>query len=200
MAQMLLDKGADMSEYELVDCGQYGISIREKLKENEYRYGEKLDEPKQETKWQKLKEWLEEKKSWNERQLKEAPINTEFYIRVSVQGITINKILDKMRELEYEDVEGLIEDRQKTIKFLQEQLAEKDKEIESIKQQLEETNAGYDFTYEQSTEAIKELKQNQTQLAIQELENAKMMTEWKFRSIVEVVDYLNNRIKELKGE
>ena len=53
---------------------------------------------------------------------------------------------------------------------LKQQLVEKDKEIESIKQQLEETNAGYDFTYEQSSEAIKELKQNQTQLAIKELE------------------------------
>ena len=53
---------------------------------------------------------------------------------------------------------------------LQKQLAEKDKEIERLKQELEETNAGYDFTYEQSTETIKELKQNQTQLAIKELE------------------------------
>ncbi len=53
---------------------------------------------------------------------------------------------------------------------LKQQLVKKDKEIESIKQQLEETNAGYDFTYEQSSEAIKELKQNQTQLAIKELE------------------------------
>ena len=51
--------------------------------------------------------------------------------------------------------------------------AEKDKEIERLKQELEETNAGYDFTYEQSTETIKELKQNQTQLAIQELEKVK---------------------------
>ena len=56
-------------------------------------------------KWQKLKEWLEEKKSRNERRLKEAPVNTEFYIRVSVQGITINKILTIMQELEGEDVE-----------------------------------------------------------------------------------------------
>lgn len=53
--------------------------------------------------WNELKEWLEKKKSWNERQLKEAPINTEFYIRVSVQGITINKILEQMQELEAED-------------------------------------------------------------------------------------------------
>ena len=53
--------------------------------------------------WNELKEWLEKKQSWNERQLKEAPINTEFYIRVSVQGITINKILEQMQELEAED-------------------------------------------------------------------------------------------------
>lgn len=56
----------------------------------------------QSSQWQKLKEWLEEKKSRNERRLKEAPINTEFYIRVSVQGITINKILTIMQELEGE--------------------------------------------------------------------------------------------------
>lgn len=78
--------------------------------------------------------------------------------------------------------------------------AEKDKEIEKLKQELEETNAGYDFTYEQSSEAIKELKQNQTQLAIQELEKVKMMTEWKFNSIVDVVKYIEQRIKQLKGE
>lgn len=32
-----------MCNFELVDCGEYGISVREKLKGNEYRYGEKLD-------------------------------------------------------------------------------------------------------------------------------------------------------------
>ena len=69
------------------------------------------------------------------------------------------------------------------------QLEEKYKEIESLKQQLEETNAGYDFTYEQSTEAIKELKQNQTQLAIQELEK---MEDFAF-------NYVLQQIKELSG-
>lgn len=58
---------------------------------------------KEDTKWKKLKEWLEKEKGWNERQLKEAPINTEYYIRVSVRGIIINKILDKIQELEGED-------------------------------------------------------------------------------------------------
>lgn len=49
---------------------------------------------------------------------------------------------------------------------LKQQFAEKDKEIERYKQELEQTNAGYDFIYEQSGETINELKQ----LAIQELE------------------------------
>ena len=92
---------------------------------------------------------------------------------------------------------------------LQKQLAEKDKEIETLKQELEEINAGYDFTYEQSSEAIKELKQNQTQLAIQEL--AKVLdyikehrhTVQDDRYIVYVKslkDQINKQIKELKTE
>ena len=90
--------------------------------------------------------------------------------------------------------------------------AEKDKEIESIKQQLEETNAGYDFTYEQSTEAIKELKQNQTQLAIQELvEIERLLYESHYKEIdnkyyaeyEDINNLINSRIEaleELRGE
>lgn len=91
-----------------------------------------------------------------------------------------------------EDVNGLIEDRDKTIKFLQKELAEKDKEIESLKQQLEEINAGYDFTYEQSRETIKELKQNQTQLAIQELEKVKDKIIENSEEIVDTVDCIQD--------
>ena len=82
-------------------------------------------------------------------------------------------------------------------------IEEKDKEIETLKQELEEINAGYDFTYEQSSGAIKELKQNQTQLAIQELEKVKEWLEPKYFDY-EQINYLtriiNNQIKELKGE
>ena len=159
-----------------------------------------------------------------------------------------------------EDVEGLIEDRNKTIKFLQQQLAEKDirieelegqfayececnmqlvdlqkqleekqktideinkefvqavhdwktlcaekdKEIETLKQELEEINAGYDFTYEQSSGAIKELKQNQIQLAIQELEKVKDYicdcTYIKEPDYTNVRRKIDQQIKELKGE
>lgn len=82
-------------------------------------------------------------------------------------------------------------------------IAEKDKEIERLKNLFELNN---EVVINQGKEIfdlrvqVLQQKQNQKQLAIQELENAKMMTEWKFRSIVEVVDYLDNQIKELKGE
>ena len=88
-------------------------------------------------------------------------------------------------------------------KQLKRQLEEKDKEIEKLKQELEETNAGYDFTYEQSSEAIKELKQNQTKLAIQELEKVKNFicdySEITGQAWNHTLRFLNNRIKELKG-
>lgn len=80
------------------------------------------------------------------------------------------------------------------------------------KQELEETNAGYDFTYEQSTETIKELKQNQTQLAIQELvEIERLLYESHYKEIdnkyyaeyEDINSLIDSRIKaleELKGE
>lgn len=88
---------ADMVALKCKDCGSW-------LKwcpkdERKYYYANKQSKDK----WQKLKEWLEKEKGWNERQLKEAPINTEYYIRVSVRGIIINKILNKIQELEGED-------------------------------------------------------------------------------------------------
>lgn len=49
---------------------------------------------------------------------------------------------------------------------LKQQQEEKNKEIARYKQELEQTNAGYDFIYEQSGKTINELKQ----LAIDELE------------------------------
>ncbi len=49
---------------------------------------------------------------------------------------------------------------------LKQQQEEKNKEIARYKEELEQTNAGYDFIYEQSGKAINELKQ----LAIDELE------------------------------
>ena len=86
-----------INKEELIDCLQEHNELHCKINNLQSQ----LDHQK--SMWNELKEWLEKKKSWNERQLKEAPINTEFYIRVSVQGITINKILEQMQELEGED-------------------------------------------------------------------------------------------------
>ncbi len=82
--------------------------------------------------------------------------------------------------------------------------AEKDKEIETLKQELEEINAGYDFTYEQSSGAIKELKQNQIQLAIQELEKVKDYicdcTYIKEPDYTNVRRKIDQQINDLRGE
>lgn len=94
-------KGQDILSADMValKCEDCGFWLKWCPKDERKFY---LKQPKD--KWQKLKEWLEEKKIRNERRIKEAPINTEFYIRVSVQGITINEILTIMQKLEGEDV------------------------------------------------------------------------------------------------
>lgn len=82
--------------------------------------------------------------------------------------------------------------------------AEKDKEIEKLKQQntlLENENGKLttELIMDKYKKAQKEVSFG-NQLAIQELEKVKMMTEWKFNSIVDVVNYIEERLKELKGE
>ena len=82
--------------------------------------------------------------------------------------------------------------------------AEKDKEIEKLKQQntlLENENGKLttELIMDKYKKAQKEVSFG-NQLAIQELEKVKMMTEWKFNSIVDVVNYIEERLEELKGE
>lgn len=106
-----------------------------------------------------------------------------------------------------EDVEGLIEDRNKTIKFLQKQLTEKDKEIERLKNLFELNN---EVVINQGKEIfdlrvqVLRQKQNQTQLALQELEKVKTLIQnainFEKPNFVEVYDAINKQIKELKGE
>ena len=52
-----------------------------------------LDEPKQDTKWQKLKEWLK--------------VEHDYYLDENYQdcAFSVREVLDKMQELEAEDVE-----------------------------------------------------------------------------------------------
>lgn len=96
-----------------------------------------------------------------------------------------------------EDVEGLIEDRDKTIKFLQKELAEKDKEIELLK------HLG---NHETATEMFKEnakLIIEKRQLAIQKLEEVKdfaLKNTMLGVETVAVLNYIYEQIKLLKGE
>lgn len=147
-------------------------------------------------------------------------LGTSFYLEDLVDQLK-QQLAEK--DCRIEELEGQFAyecECNKQLVELQKQLAEKDKEIESLKQQLEETNAGYDFTYEQSVETIKELKQNQTQLAIQELEKVKKVlaeklledfcNSWQYnqRSLrghrhieyYDLIQGIDNQIKELKGE
>ena len=89
-------------------------------------------------------------------------------------------------------------------KQLKQQLEEKDKEIECWKDKTKNKILNM-----KTTDFVKmclscgimvDIKQTQTQLAIKELEKVKTMTEWKFNSVVDVVEYIDNQIKELKGE
>lgn len=98
-----------------------------------------------------------------------------------------------------EDVEGLIEDRNKTIKFLQQQLAEKDKEIERL-------NTIKNNAIECADLFKVALSVRQKDLAIQELEKVK---DWLnepfdedgcFKNGGDLIDYIDQQIKELKGE
>ena len=53
--------------------------------------------------WNELKEWCEEKKIWNEKQMKELKINTDYYTRANMQYLIINRVIHKMQELEKEN-------------------------------------------------------------------------------------------------
>lgn len=62
-----------------------------------------IDEPNQDTKWQKLKEWLEEKiKEYEPTYDEWMALNYDFYNKTNIQSVYKN-ILYKMQELEGED-------------------------------------------------------------------------------------------------
>lgn len=97
------------------------------------------------------------------------------------------------------------DNQQNEIQQLKQQLAEKDKEIEHLKDGLNmcQSIKRYDIG-EMLTENTK-LKQHQTQLAIQELEKVKKYADKDFREhcyidTVQLVIFINQQIKELKGE
>ena len=90
---------ADMVALKCKDCGSW-------LKwcpKDERKYYYANTNPKQDSKWQKLKEWLKEIKVSSEKQMKEARINTDYYTRASVQNLAVERVLQQMQELEGED-------------------------------------------------------------------------------------------------
>lgn len=111
--------------------------------------------------------------------------------------VRLNELNDKVKELE-QDLEfttktanDLIEIKHK----LEQQLAEKDKELAYMTKQAKKFNNEAQKYYEDAY-----CNSFQNQKAIVELEKVKMLIEWKFNSIVEVREYLQQQIKELKGE
>ena len=143
--------------------------------------------------------------------------------KLKTQDQQINQLKQQLEEsFTEEDVEGLIEDRDKTIKFLKKELAEKDKEIERLKNLFKLNN---EVVMNQGNEIfdlrvqVLQQKQNQTQLAIQELGKVKVLAEklledfcnsWQYnqRSLrghrhieyYDLIQGIDNQIKELKGE
>lgn len=107
---------------------------------------------------------------------------------------------------EYPFKQGIY-DYQKQLDQLKQQLAEKDKEIERLKNLFELNN---EVVINQGKEIfdlrvqVLQQKQNQTQLALQELEKVKTLIQnainFEKPNFVEVYDAINKQIKELKGE
>lgn len=90
--------------------------------------------------------------------------------------------------------------QQNEIQQLKQQLEEKEKEIEDMDKDLV-FNAN---EIKRLIQEKKQLKQNQTQLAIQELEKVKILLQnavnYEGYTFVGIYDAVNNQIKELKGE
>lgn len=128
-----------------------------------------------------------------------------------------------------EDVEGLIEDREKTIKFLQKELAEKQNTIDEINREFVQAVHDWKALCKKKDKEIEMLKHtlnlynlrhkgsvlpNVNQLAIQKLEEVKvnlkdrisMMKNEEHSYLQKVVawydicDQINQQIKELKGQ
>ena len=95
------------------------------------------------------------------------------------------------------EYETQLHNQQNEIQQLKQQLAEKDKEIESLKKA---DNIWLD-SYQNELDT---LRQNQTQLAIHELEKVKTLIQnainFENPNFVEVYDAINKQINDLRGE
>ena len=167
-------------------------------------------------KYKFLEEKNKEKREKDDKLLKETMASNS---KLNLENTVLKQQLEE--SFTEKDIEGLIEDREKTIKFLQQQLAEKDKEIASLQvliienkndiKEMQKFKIGdeeYDLTDEDARNDIKYQIENQTQLAIQELEKfrAKLVNrfspvELSYTEYVQkLFEIINQQIKELKGK
>jgi len=111
---------------------------------------------------------------------------------------TYKQLKEKIADLEAKlaesftekDVEGLIKDREETIKFLKQQLTEKEKEIKILKNMKAD---------EMALKVIQKSNQDKISFAVSELERAKIEFETYYADrLNEYPEYLEDRIMQLK--
>lgn len=177
---------------------------KEKYKEYDHKYYIKNKRPK--TKTGQLESQIDQlKQQLAEKQNTIDEINKEFVQSVKDWKALCAEKDTRIAELEDKDwYEACIKQLEEQNDRLIDTLKEKDKEIEKLKQQytiLENENGKLttELIMDKYKKAQKEVSFGK-QLAIQELEKVKMLTEWKFESIADVVNQIDQQIKELKGE
>ncbi len=125
----------------------------------------------------------------------------------------LKQLLFSLNETDRKVIEEKLKTQDQQIDQLKQQLAEKDKEIERLKNLFELNN---EVVINQGKEIfdlrvqVLQQKQNQTQLAIQELEKVHAMLVSKAREVVgtgvvavrlyTINEVIDQQIKELKGE
>lgn len=119
----------------------------------------------------------------------------------------LKQLLFSLNETDRKIIEEKLKEKDQQIDQLKQQLVEKDKEIGRLENLFELNN---EVVINQGNEIfdlrvqVLQQKQNQTQLAIQELEKVKTLIQnainFEKPNFVEVYDAINKQIKELKGE
>ena len=161
--------------------------IKENIMENNLK--------KQDQQIDQLKQQLEEKDKQIDIISRD---NNSYKYNIDEQKRIIDDFAKQLKEKDNYHLRYELAGADETIANLRQQLEEKDKEIERLQKVDDIWFDSYDNT-------IKTLKQNQTQLAIQELEKVNKYADEDFRKhcyidAVQLEKFINQQIKELKGE
>lgn len=105
---------------------------------------------------------------------------------------------------EIQELKQQLEEKDNLIEFGKEEIRKRNKRIDEIverdKKLFAEKNKEIERLKNARNSTSEQVKNWKHEFAISELEKVKMLTEWKFNNIVEVREYLDQQIKELKGE